>query len=159
MLLAIDPSMTMTGYAVLDGPRRIVEAGVFRPRGKGQVTRLASMMLDARSLFVVHDVQDVVVELPGTYHIAAKQGRRSAVNLPWYGVAVGSFLFGIMDHAHGVSVSQWAAKFPKGDRDKANRVALVKSLFPGVELGAKSVAGNVADAILMGVWWLERNPR
>jgi hypothetical protein len=47
---------------------------------------------------------------------------------------------------------------PHGDNNKDSRVrALAFLTGQQLDLGPKTHAGNVADAALMGLWWLRRD--
>lgn len=160
-ILAIDPGMTNTGYAVLDGPDFVVEAGVLQPDALADpIDRLRSMVKDARELVRTHDVFEVVVETPMDV-MYGKFSQRSLVSLPWYGIAIGAFAFGITGvSVLTVSASTWGKHFPRGPkgtkeyRDKAARVAAVSALYPAIKMPtSKARAAGMVDAILMGRWW------
>lgn len=167
-ILSIDPGMTNTGYAVLDGPDFVVEAGLLQPDALADpIDRLRSMVKDARELVRTHDIMEVVVETP----MDAMYGNfspRSLVSLPWYGIAIGAFVFGITGvPVVTVSASTWGRHYPRGAkgtkeyRDKAARVELVSTLYPKIKMPtSRSKAAGMVDAILIGRWWMfERHAR
>ena len=161
-LLAIDPGMTNTGYAVLDGPDFVVEAGVLQPDALADpIDRLRSMVKDARELVLAHDVFEVVVETPMDV-MYGKFSPRSLVSIPWYGIAIGAFVFGVTGvPVATVSASTWGKHYPRGKkgtkeyRDKAARIAAVASIYPTIKMPAsKAKAAGMVDAILIGRWWM-----
>lgn len=172
MILGIDPSISCTGYCLLERSGehgRIIEAGKVSPTSR-QTTlgeRARQIVCDLNEL--VREAMDkagldtVIVETPQTV-TRGKRGLRSAATLPSYGVAVGAILAGL-DVPDGVerievSATDWTRGMPTTarDPDKVNRVLLVERMYglePG-SLGARTVAGNVADAILLARYALVR---
>jgi Holliday junction resolvasome RuvABC endonuclease subunit len=176
LILALDPSIKLAGYAVMRADRRplgsIVEAGILRvPEGKGAgggfIPRIQALVQDIASIVDRHagELRTIVVETPLT--ITPGMGRsRSATTLPSYGVAVGAVLREAMRIAAAseqritvveTSASAWSRGLSsvKDDKHKLSRVERVKVLYgQHLDLGPKTVAGNTADAILIGSWWI-----
>lgn len=172
-IVAFDPSLTCTGYAVLgecgsfDG--YIVSAGTIVPDTKGSVyERCGSILAQCQEIIdfareSVH-VSVVQIEMPAE-HIRAHH-RRSLVTLPNYGILIGCLLFGLdVGHAQidPVPVTQWSKRAPpaKSTEDsngsyKIPRVHACEAIYnlDSGALGCKTRAGNVADAILMARWRL-----
>lgn len=159
LVVGIDPSMTCTGYAVLSGSC-VLDAGVIRPSGKTLTERAHDLWRHCRDIVTTHRGAVVVVELPAARGIPPDaQGfrRRSALTLPVYGIAVGIVL-GAYWASPGarliaVAADAWTRGMPstRGDPRKTGRVRLVEQLY-GLGrggLGAPTVAGNVADAVLL----------
>lgn len=163
-ILALDPSLSCTGWALLYGTN-VNEAGTINVPSKGTVwQRIAVALDDIDGLIVNAGKITVVVETPQTI-TRGKMGQRSASSLPNYGMLVGAVLAHIRAKHPGVdlrevSATEWTKHAPStnGDRDKVRRVQAVEYHYPQLKgkLGAKTKAGNVADAILMGRWWAER---
>jgi len=164
LLLAFDPSMTCAGYAVLHLPAgdKLEDAGVITSEGETLFQRGTYLRNEAQKLIAqyVDRLAALVIEFPleATAGMAAK---RTASTLPTYGLAVGSIAFGVRWPA-GLQVitppAEWAqlAGLPgaKKDKHKEKRVRLVETIYglqPGA-LGAKTKAGNAADAILLARW-------
>lgn len=159
-IMAIDPSMTMSGYAVLrrSDSITVVDAGVLRPEGTDRINKIHSMVIEAKCLAAEYSPTRIIVELPMEFVIAARRGKRSAAHLPWYGVAIGAFLVSFpRDIVVGVTATAWGTVYPTIDKMKTGRIMAVRARYgQHLDLGAPTVAGNVADAIMMGTWWLDR---
>ena len=174
--LSIDPSATCCGFAwFTDG--KLVGFGHRAKKIIGgepadvEVTcqaAIAEIIQQGNDEGWTKDLRHVVIETPQTFMVRSK-GKRSATTLPIYGQAVGFFqgychswrdstphYFAL----HGVSASDWAKKYkvPEGDTNKEARVRAVQYKLGNMslDLGPKTHAGNVADAILMGLWWLDK---
>jgi hypothetical protein len=108
----------------------------------------------------------LVVEFPADAMPPGQFKNRSVAWLPTYGMAVGAILAGVC-RIEGFGVppewiltppaSRWwrgIAPPTKDDPHKERRVVRCETLWnlkPG-SLGAKTTAGNVADALLLGFW-------
>ncbi len=170
MILALDPSSECTGYAMLGADRTIIEMGTIRPDKRDATP-------DARVLTIGREVAGVLgrlspgvvcVETPFATRRGGPKARRSAMTLPTYGMAVGAALHAAdaWRRSHDpapvlctVPADEWSRGLGStaDDEHKTKRVALVAHLY-GItpeSLGPKTLAGNVADAILMGRWALD----
>lgn len=170
IILSIDPSMTNTGYAVIEGEPgtdgQLLAAGCMAsPKAKTSFARAASLACDVRRTCFEHMPDVVIVETPfEKTRGGAGHSKRSVMTLPWYGVAVGAAICGAMRYLSGtaakvggVANDTWAKRYPVGkDPYKTARVRLAADVYgrePG-EFGCKSRAGDVADAVLMARWLL-----
>jgi hypothetical protein len=108
----------------------------------------------------------VAVELPAATGraAAARVFRTSVLTLPNYGMAVGAVLAAAVGgpprRIVGYASDLWTRGLPptRHDEHKQGRVRLAASLYrlnPS-DFGAKTVAGNVADAVLLGRYALCR---
>lgn len=167
--LIIDPSLACTGWAIIeDAPQlesncRMIAAGSTKA-DKGTACERAHQI----AIEIFQEIQkekiesfDTIIETPMTFCVG--RGPRSASTLPNYGIVVGTiwmyFKLQGKGKVHEVSASKWAISSKvKGDKDKTMRVMAVEQKFnlkPG-SLGCKTDAGNVADAVLLGVWWINK---
>lgn len=178
ILLSIDPSLTCTGWAMFGlSSRRLGAYGVVEDaQGPDLIARCRDMVertvLATRQEAHEANITHVVLELPQTEVHGLP--RHAQATLPNYGMIVGYFAawlnhesgsqdgFGFQPELHPVSVTEWAMRKPtKGDKYKTNRVREVQFKF-GIDLTSgrnklpKSIAGNAADAILLGDWWLNQ---
>ena len=177
MILSIDPSASCVGWTWLDESERIVGFGhrakktlLGEPEDVSDTcyAAIAEIIQQGNDEQWTAQLRHVVIETPQTFMVRSK-GTRSATTLPTYGRAVGIFegyCHSWRDHTphyfqiHGVSASEWARgyKVPHGDNNKDSRVrALAFLTGQQLDLGPKTHAGNVADAALMGLWWLRRD--
>jgi hypothetical protein len=178
LIVGIDPSCTCTGWAVLehDGSLlgRLVEGGTIKPKEGTLAERVDETCRDLLKMLMeleVDRVGAIVVEFPARSKRPPSYefGNRSILTLPNYGVMVGAVYLAIMvslPKGAGAQVltpasDEWTGgDIPSsaGDDHKTQRVAYVTSLYnlkPG-SLGAKTYAGNVADAVLLARWGLFR---
>lgn len=167
MILAIDPSLTCTGWALLRSVDDLVEFGILRLRSDDLPSRLIELATDIRSLVTARpDLQAIVIERPQTAGGPNRGGfaKMGAMTIAAYGAAFGA-AFTTVEAARQPSTivltpqpSDWVGRgrIPSsaGDTYKRRRVQYVEQLYPSARgnMGAKTNAGNVADAILMGRW-------
>jgi hypothetical protein len=179
-VLAIDPSSTCTGFAVLTGlgPADLVEVGLIRPSlskaaqaaaEPGEVVRAWNSRKELtalrRVLSVVRDVEEVVaevaaggelsvvVEIPsGLTGTGAKKGARGS--LTTYGLAAGMVYqaarAALPGQVFGVTERQWTA----GAGSKEKRARSVVGLYAGRYRVADDEGLDGADAIGLGRWWV-----
>jgi len=167
LVLAFDPSTDVTGYALVRGPD-LLDAGALRPKGDTLYAACRWLVDHAQAVIDnmargAEGLEAVVVEFPQvvTY---GKAARRSAATLPNYGVAVGALAYGLRIPAGcrvmTPSATEWTRGYPptRDDRHKLARVRYAESIYGLAEgaLGAKTVAGNVADAALLAHWAVSR---
>lgn len=148
MILAVDPSITNCGYAVLeDKPLRRVESGTWRPsQAKGSADRFDQLAWFIDTLIGEHGVTEVVVETPSGGQ------RHSATQLMTYARAIGvveaaAFLAG--RPARRVPVLTW-----KGNTGKGLTALRVKAA-----LGYEAGDDNESDAIGLGIYWINHGKR
>lgn len=159
ILLALDPSSTCTGYAILRGlaAADLLEAGLLKPeRTKARSwLRIAAMTRDVRELIEQHGVTHAVVEYP-----AAKVHRRAKghAGLAVYGVAPGAML-NELGHRLGaervldVTPAGWMGDSPL---KKPARAMVMAGLYPK-SYGQAYAAGDdpghdTSDAIALARW-------
>lgn len=188
-ILALDPSLTCTGFATVDADGsesgRLIEAGTITPMlpdGAPMVERVRCMGRQVWDALWAAKPGVVVVETPFATPRGGPKQRRSTLTLPNYGVAVGYVLAGA-DAFRGqinaanppdprapnarplevvtVPADEWSRGLPSTarDPDKTGRVRFAASLYglEAADFGAVSVAGNVADAVLLAWWYLRRH--
>ncbi len=171
ILLSIDPSLSCTGWATFDiTEHKLLNCGVVQEsEGADLVARCDDVVRRTlASAFSVHDmseITDVVLELPQTQVHGME--RYAQATLPNYGMIVGYFAAWIKGgilfrpRLHPVTVTQWALRSPTGGKQKPRRVAAVQyrfglDLLNGPDKLPKDIAGNAADAILLGDWFLNQ---
>ena len=170
--LGIDPSLTCTGYALVESfgvsPPRIVMAGTIKPKKGHLAQRVIEISEDVRSLIRTTEPHMVVVELPFATARGGPHAKRSDLTLPNMGMCIGAVLYVAHDWCFNSSRSlvctpsdEWTRgmKMGKQDEHKTGRVRAAAYLFNMTpeEFGAKTVAGNVADAALMAEWALRNH--
>lgn len=170
ILLAIDPSLSCTGWATFEiATHKLRYCGIVEESEGDLIARCNDMVRRTLvSAFTHHntsDIADVVLELPQTQVHGLE--RYAQATLPNYGMIVGYFAAWIeaghvfTPRLHPVTVTQWALRSSTGGKDKPRRVAAVKykfglDLLSGASKLPKGKAGNAADAILLGDWWLNQ---
>lgn len=151
MLLAIDPSSTCTGFAVLTGPEVLVEAGRLTPgrQTAPAIIRIATMREELIHLIIEKTPNQIIIEIPSA-HVSGrirmpKQGKGMGV----YGMAAGVLW------ATAVSLCQTATVDERtwtGCRKKEVRAREIAAIFPAYRK-IKDPGLNIADAIGIGRWW------
>lgn len=173
LILSFDPSISCTGWAVIrdDGSDHgaLIQAGTIKPRdGDPKEKRIALIYREARDLLDEIEPQVVVAELPSTHgHNRTSDAGRFQAGQPIYGAAVGAVIGAACCTVNEAKVlritpprllcygaDEWTRRIPgtRNDPHKTQRVALAARLYgrSPEDLGAKTVAGNVADAVLLG---------
>ncbi len=131
-LLAFDPSMTCTGWALLETEYHmkhpdgeLLGAGLVTPEGEGNEKRALSMVLQVCALVEEHSPGMVVLELPAERRLAWGGFKgQSVMGAATYGLAVGAALAGVikggqlMSRIRMVPVDSWAPAKSGGKRDK-----------------------------------------
>jgi hypothetical protein len=178
-ILALDPSLTCTGFATVyaDGSEsgRLIQAGTITPitpDGASAVERCRSIRCQVLAL-CRENPRVVVIETPFATPRGGPKQRRSTLTLPNYGISVGYVCAAADQWREGrivadieaevvtVPADEWSRGLPSTarDPDKTGRVRFAASLYGRevAEFGAVSVAGNVADAILLAWWYLRKH--
>lgn len=158
-LLAFDPSLSCTGWAVLreDGPTiTLVDFGDFATKGEELFTRLAFIRQETKSRLKTYSPDYVAVELPQAGFV--RGAKRSNTHLPSYGMAVGMVLAACIESGVPVvtvTADEWGRRIARGGKGQAktNRIGAVR-IYLGVDLmetyKSEVRASGVADAALMG---------
>jgi hypothetical protein len=163
-ILALDPSSTRTGYAILTSPTAdgLVEAGYLRPERSTDryLDRITAMAQDLHGLIsMTAGIDLVVIEMPSG-RCGGGQRRGAGSSLIVYGVAAG-MLWGVAVGRVGTGVKAvetvfenvWTGRVSKGVRQQ--RIA---AQFPSyAKACAADTGGDTADAIGLGVWYLEEH--
>jgi len=148
VIIAIDPSINETGWAVGDGGG-IVESGVIRtrPAGKSVPKRLVLLRDCIIGIRNRHVCTDAVVEVPGsfTYARSARGGKPlNAAAIAKLNMAIGVVFISVDGCTiHEVVASQWKGKMNK---EQANLIT------------GKS-NNNESDAILLLQWFCQGRRR
>ena len=169
LTLAFDPSLGCSGWALLSGAAladsTIEDAGTITLQDDAPLAdRLAVLASDASDLVRQLKPDQIVVEFPESRARGGGGfGARSVLSLPNYGAAVGALYIGVYLAAPDTPIltpcpSEWVGRgrvpSSKGDAHKTGRVQYVEWLYPAWKgrFGAKTKAGNVADAVLLARW-------
>jgi len=170
IILALDPSSTCTGCALLDdseatlnGTPRLIEAGLIRPaRPRARsFERVESMTVDVSQLLNTHSPNVILVEFPSTHTGARHQG--AGFGLAVYGFAVGAMWQccrqWLSDAAHSprtvqasrgcscILADNWTRRVAKSVRQRQ-----ISLLFPSYR-AADDPGGDIADALGLALWY------
>lgn len=174
VILALDPSSTCVGYAVLAGlsPAELIDAGRLRPSmavdaipdlpdwlrehlrqpALKAAWRVAGLVRDAVDLVREHRPRQVVIEIPsGLFGSGARNGARGS--LTTYGMAAGAIWAAVDQQLPGcvapVTERQWTPD--RGAKGKAQLA--IAGLYKGYSL-QDDPGADVADAIGLARWWI-----
>jgi Holliday junction resolvasome RuvABC endonuclease subunit len=164
MILALDPSIKASGWAVLEPiagnqlARRVV-SGTFRPSAANDAGDPFDQLAEFINALVGHHIpSDCVIETPGKFqrfNFVTIQAYLRAVGIcegaVWAASHAASFRRGQIKVAriHRLTVNEW-----KGNGKKSLTALKVKALF-----GYTPADDNESDAIGIGMTWICRNPR
>ncbi len=159
-LLAVDPSSTCTGYAVMESAAMIIDGGIIRPDHAGEPVhwRASEMALHLDSMVREYACDQVLIELPDGKVHRRIAGAGHGAGLSLYGLAAG-IIYATLAQAvrsrdgmrlHVVTPAQWTGRVPK-----ARRAAALRLRFPELDLSADRGL-DMADAIGLGLWFFGR---
>lgn len=162
MILSIDPSSSKTGYAAFENVKHLAECGVLvADRADSSRERRRSMVKRVVELCHEFDPSAVVIEVPdGKVHRWQQGHNMGALSI--YGMAVGAIV---------QAVDEWCEQREAGERSvieakvntwtggskKAHRAVAARSLFPDHYDPDKDAGGDIADAVMLGVWYLDES--
>ena len=155
-VLAIDPSSTCTGWAVLDGlnPADLIDGGLIRPdRGASSLLRIQETVDDVLHLLPEYQPDRLVIEIPsGKAGTGSKRGAKSALAI--YGLAVGAVWQGCRAAFSGpvaaVDERTWI------HASKERRALAIEAYYPGRYRMSTDKGLDLADAIGLGRWYLQQ---
>ena len=173
--LAFDPSISCTGWALLEAHNDTLD-GEFRAGGyiipDSREAPLVERILDLAKAIGerarVTEADCIIIETPAATgrNKAAQSFKGTAITIPVYGAAVGACIVAAAGGHRGIKMrgvpsDEWTKhRVPstRSDADKSARVEYVRDLYKVGDLGPKSYAGNVADAVLIARWaiWKDR---
>lgn len=159
-LLTIDPSSTLTGYAVMTDPETIEDCGYLRPGNpKGSSIDRTDSICDSLELLVwEHKPDHVMIEVPSGHVRVTKFG---AQGLTLYAFAAGAQhailrRYVQVRNAKPPGATLWRVDeqaWTKG-RTKSQRAEALFSEFPKLRKKlAADTGGDIADALGLGLYW------
>jgi hypothetical protein len=172
-ILAIDPSTTLTGWALLDGGAHLLEAGFLRPdkTRDPSMARVSAMIDGLEELIERRQPRAVIVEVPsGKAGTGSRRGASSSLAI--YGFGAGRLFEAARELLHyqhakrhhtdgvfAINERTWTRGYREGNRtlSKAARQQLIAAIYPTYAAStatARDTGGDVADAIGLGRWWI-----
>lgn len=165
-ILSIDPSSTCTGYAVFEhGPDaptpRLIEHGRLTAKSSlSALGRIDAIVEDVLDICIERRPKHVVIEIPSGKVAGRVRGRSGGTGLSVYGMAVGAIRQAMRQldgtggsFVHDALESTWIGT---ANRSKATRQLAARSMYPDYNPDTDT-GGDAADAIMLGVWWCERD--
>jgi hypothetical protein len=152
-LLAIDPSMTACGWALLrDGA--IQNASVVCPDRTESLVIRATVLLNNLDLLLSDiDPDAVVIEIPSG-HVGRKRHLGGGAGLTTYGFAVGWICHGLADlcerrRLFHITETEWTR-----GRSKESRLVDLGLIWPPYRK-LKDAGGDAGDAACLGLWFCD----
>ena len=142
MIIALDPSINNTGYAVGDNGK-VIESGVIKTGGSkiSVAERLQKLHHHLIAIRARHTCTDAVVEVPGSFTYARSAHGQKPLNaaaIAKLNMAIGAVLVSLAGcKVHLVEASKWKGNMGK---ETAKRLAKVND-------------DNEADALLLLKWF------
>ena len=152
-IATVDPSSTLTGWALGDERGRLLDGGLLSPKAAATAPLRIDQMCDDLVELLDQLIPDVVVIEWTSGHVGKRHGGRGA-GLPTYGTAVGAL---------GCDARRWCQRterhFIRVDENdwtdgvkKKNRQAVISAMFPQYDPSMDG-GGDVSDAIGLMVWY------
>lgn len=157
-LLAIDPSSTLTGYAVMADRMTILDAGLLKPDKTRDpaIMRIIAMTKELTALISEYEPDTILVEMPSTSHGQAVS-RGAGAGAATYGLAVGVMYWECYNSSDyksppvPVGAQEWTKGIPKLKRQQN-----ICMMFPDRYNPEKDRGGDIADAIGLCCWWFSQ---
>ena len=158
-IFAIDPSSTRTGWAVIQPPERLLQAGLLLPSKTRAASefRIETMCQDLRDLLDEWQPTVVVIEWTSG-KVNVKRHGGAGAGLAVYGIAIGALWQTAVvwaesrespAHVRCVDENQWTC-----GTSKRRRMAAAQCQFPEYH-NAVDPGGDIADAIGLASWLLK----
>lgn len=158
MLVAFDPSINYTGYAIHNG-NKIVKYGVLKTKGNDKIQKLYDLELQVNELLTKNLITQAVVEEPGSFFYKRKTKYGTAITpkqlsdaLIKCNMAYSHICTKLLDWS--INTVSVIARDWKGGRTKA-----VDMILASDEIGVKIKTDHEADAIMLCVWYTEREKK
>lgn len=153
-ILSIDPSSTITGYALMDISDNLLAAGLIRPNKSTDppLFRIHTMCGDLEQL--IKDTKPDVIVIESTEgKVGRKRHKGSGAGLAVYGMAVGAMWYAALKSqckVEAIGANEWTR-----GKKKEERIAEMAGLYP--EYNAKTdTGGDIGDAICMGRFYIRK---
>ncbi len=157
-VLAIDPSSTLTGYAVMPNGMTIIEAGLLGPKKTAHpaIMRIEAMVDGLADVIESTQPEHILIEIPSTKS-AERIKHFKGAGLAIYGFAAGAMWWQCfsMGRVGGVPVTAIDAELWTNRVPKFKRQQNVCMAFPQYD-PEKDKGGDIADAIGLACWWFSR---
>lgn len=149
VILAIDPSSTRTGYAILADDGRLIEHGLLKPRrAKDEPhARIDTMVAELLAFRDEHAGIDCVVVEDTDGKVARRLGGIGA-GMAIYGMAVRAFRDAARQIWGADAVNMVQARVWTAGRHKSSRAAAIGLTAAG------DTGLDAADAVGLGLWWI-----
>jgi len=161
LIISLDPSSTIVGFAVMRADIQLIKAGVIEPdhRGDCSYNRIRSMRRDLRGLLDTIRPGTILVEWT-TGKVGGRRHHGLGAGLAVYGCGVGAIA---TEAEHWIEMNDsdseviailendWSRGVPKEERQLA-----IAQMFREYSIG-KDLGGDIADAIGLAVWWMKEN--
>lgn len=155
-LLAIDPSSTKTGYAVMADRMTLIDAGFLKPNKTKDpaIMRIIAMTEDLTKLLKEYRPEMILVERPHTYAAHKfKDAGIKPIGIATYGMAAGAMFwacYSFTSETQAISAEDWTRGVPKLKRQR-----LICMAFPQYD-PEKDRGCDIADAIGLALWWFSQ---
>ncbi len=153
-VLAIDPSSTLTGYAVMADARTILDTGLLRPdKTRDLAVMRIEVMTNALSDLVDEVVPDhILIEMPSSCTAGRIKGR--VVGNAIYGFAAGAMWWACFSKNEcpvtSIDAELWTQRIPKLKRQQS-----ICMMFPKYDPETDR-GGDIADAIGLACFWFSQ---
>ena len=155
-VLAIDPSITCTGYAVLtDSGDRLVAGGLIKPKRTDERMDKIRYICECVDRLVLDYTPDVaIIELTSG---KVNRGRHTGggAGLAVYGMCVGAVWKLLSNYDTHQTFGVYENDWTKGKGGKVKRKIICSLVYPNQYDPDKDSGGDLADAILIGRWFFD----
>ncbi len=158
IIVALDPSSTIVGYAAMTPYGILIEAGLITPadQSAGSYDRINSLCLQVRRL--LGQIRPAYCLIEWTKGKVGKRHHGLGAGLAVYGCGVGAvaatcrqWAEGQGAQVHAIIENDWTRGVPKRVRQLA-----IASEYTAYRIG-QDPGGDAADAIGLACWWIRNN--
>lgn len=162
-LISIDPSSTRTGLACFDG-QDLITTEAITPIDIDPWPRVCKIADWVGNHIDSFRPDTVIVEMGKKVH-GHKRWATAGSGMSVYGMAVGAVMWEVHKRQGPgryeiVDANRWTQRQRSSGRGtyqvtKKTRIGEIEMIYPEQYSANKDAGGDIADAIAMGLWWME----
>lgn len=157
IVLALDPSITCTGYVLMnqDGDN-LIAGGLIKPKHRHERMKKITCICDCVEKLIREYNPDVAVVEVTTGKVNRARHKGGGAGLAVYGMCVGAVWQKLVSIKTIKTVTVYENDWTPGKGGKVRRRLDCSVMFPGLYDYTKDPGGDMADAIMIGQWYFAK---